>query len=409
MDKCYKFTASFKELKKFFDWNKTFSIEKIERNFPYSKNLSLHKIQDSNFCYVSDGLDSLTVQFPTTLHLHLELMAKVGLGQAKVYTTKTFNKMVDDYTWHVRQGIFKKLPYQHWKDLQNILTYSNKASIIGIIASKNSDIDFLIGERFRLGAKISEAPDDFIRFFIENCDNYETAPMPWDSMKQEKEVEYEIIENKKKEKEKETMNMKMPVMNFEFGPCGDDIALSPYGVAIRNGDQWLTYSPASNKTVDVTGFSFDFKGMLMKVPTAISDVRPGDVVMHQSNPMFVTNVDNNTISAVDIKASEAKIIVPVTNMFGFNYVTKIVSFINVGNMGTPSADQPFGNIMPMLFMSQMLGNDGGLFGDNGDTNMMTQMMQMSFMSQMLTGMGQGAPFGNMFNFGLNGNQENKEG
>lgn len=202
------------------------------------------------------------------------------------------------------------------------------------------------------------------------------------------EIEYDSIE----EEENDTMTnnvaapaRKMPAMNIDFGPMSSNIiAMSPYGLAVRNHDgSWLTYNAASGQTVDVTGFTFEFENMIYKMPAAVTSIAPGDMILHQNRPMFVTEVGKH-IEAVDILDSEAKTIIPVTNMFGFNFVTKIVSFINLGN-AQPSADQPFGNLMPMM-MAQMV--------FNGDSEMdFGKMMMLSMM------MGGANPFANMFNFG----------
>lgn len=179
---------------------------------------------------------------------------------------------------------------------------------------------------------------------------------------------------------------KMPNMNIEFGPMStNSVAISPYGLAVRarSSAPWLTYNPVTGQTIDVTGFTFDFENMIYKMPAAVSSIEPGDMILHQNKPMFVTEVGKH-IEAIDILDSEAKTIIPVTNMFGFNFVTKIVSFINLGN-AKPSEDQPFGNLMPMM-MAQML--------FNGDSDMdFSKMMMLSMM------MGGSNPFAGIFNFG----------
>ena len=59
---------------------------------------------------------------------------------------------------------------------------------------------------------------------------------------------------------------------------------------------------------------------------------------------------DNKIVAVDVRAGEEKSVIPTTNMFGFNFITKIVSMFNaLGDAPTPEA--PFGNMLPFLMMS----------------------------------------------------------
>lgn len=120
--------------------------------------------------------------------------------------------------------------------------------------------------------------------------------------------------------------MEMPAMNFDFGPFTESgvVALSPYGIAVRSSKgEYLTYNAVTGATIDVTGFTFDFQ----KMPAAIKDLRAGDMVLHRGKPMYVQSVEEDGIHCIDILNSEAKVIVPVTNMFGFNFVTKVVSLI----------------------------------------------------------------------------------
>lgn len=141
------------------------------------------------------------------------------------------------------------------------------------------------------------------------------------------------VETKTNIKENDTM--KMPTMNFDFGPFTEPgvVALSPYGIAIRSSKgEYLTYNAATGATVDVTGFTFDFQ----KMPAAIKDLRAGDMVLHRGKPMYVQSVEEDGIHCIDILNSEAKVIVPVTNMFGFNFVTKVVSLMNF-NAAQPDA------------------------------------------------------------------------
>jgi len=170
------------------------------------------------------------------------------------------------------------------------------------------------------------------------------------------------VETKTNIKENDTM--KMPAMNFDFGPFTESgvVALSPYGIAVRSSKgEYLTYNAATGATVDVTGFTFDFQ----KMPAAIKDLRAGDMVLHRGKPMYVQSVEKDGIHCIDILNSEAKVIVPVTNMFGFNFVTKVVSLMNF-NAAQPSAENPFGNLMPFMMMSSVMSDDS----DNDFSKMM---------------------------------------
>ena len=89
------------------------------------------------------------------------------------------------------------------------------------------------------------------------------------------------------------------------------------------------------------------------------------MVLHRGKPMYVQSVEEDGIHCIDILNSEAKVIVPVTNMFGFNFVTKVVSLMNF-NAAYPSAENPFGNLMPFMMMSSIMDDDS----DNDFSKMM---------------------------------------
>lgn len=162
--------------------------------------------------------------------------------------------------------------------------------------------------------------------------------------------------------DKEIKDMKG--FNFDFGPCtNDNVRMSMYGLAIQNNaGVWVSYN--KGQVIDVDVMNFDGRQYMFKMPVAIKDIKVGDVVVHNRVPMFVTSVEGG-VHVVDIRAGEAKTIVPTTNMFGFNFITKIVSMFDA--FGTaPTADQPFGNMLPFMLM-----------GDNKDIDPMMMFMMMN--------------------------------
>ena len=171
-------------------------------------------------------------------------------------------------------------------------------------------------------------------------------------------------ENKNDEGEK----TKMKGFNFDFGPCtNDQVRMSMYGLAIKNANsEWVSYNDGQVVNVDV--LNFDGAKYMFKMPVAVKDIAVGDIVIHNRVPMFVESVENG-IHVVDIRAGEKKEILPTTNMFGFNFVTKIVSMFNVFQ-SSPTPDQPFGNMLPFLMLN---GEDGKSM--DSDTMLMFMMMQ----------------------------------
>lgn len=90
--------------------------------------------------------------------------------------------------------------------------------------------------------------------------------------------------------------------------------------------------------------------MVYAMPCAIKDIKKGDVIRHvNGNAVFVTSTEGG-IHVVDVAAGEKKEILPTKSMFGFDFVTKIVSLIDFSAMNA-SADQPFGNMLSLMLLS----------------------------------------------------------
>lgn len=175
--------------------------------------------------------------------------------------------------------------------------------------------------------------------------------------------------NEDKEKKEESKNMKG--FNFDFGPCGNDIHMSMYGLAIKNiNNEWVSYDKTAKDIINVDILNIADAGKYMyKMPVAVSDVRIGDVVVHNGVPMFVTgNNHDGSFSVVDVRVGEAKAIIPTKNMFGFNFMTKVVNLFD-SFMSTPNSNNPFGNMLPFLMMGDNKNFDPMMFmfmmGQNG--------------------------------------------
>ena len=151
-------------------------------------------------------------------------------------------------------------------------------------------------------------------------------------------------------KEKENMDTNKMFAGFDFGPVDSHIRMSPYGLAIRNAEgKYVSFDKETSSMMDVEIFNFEAQSFLFKMPVPVNQIAPGDIVVHMRKPMFVCSVNANTVFAVDIYNAEAKNIMPVKSPFGFNFVTKVVSLVD---MTSANADNPFGNILPFLMMGE---------------------------------------------------------
>ena len=168
----------------------------------------------------------------------------------------------------------------------------------------------------------------------------------------EKMITDKINENDKK-KEKEEMKG----LNFDFGPCtGDQVRMSMYGLAVKNAaGTYVSYNPKSGEIVDVDVLNFDGAKFMYKIPVAIKEIAVGDIIVHNRKPMFVTALPTEgatAITCVDVCAGEQKQVIPTVNMFGFNFVTKIVSLFNTVGDNAPTPDAPFGNMLPFMLINE---------------------------------------------------------
>ena len=185
----------------------------------------------------------------------------------------------------------------------------------------------------------------------------------------------EIIENRK---EKNNMDL---IKNFDFGSCkNDNVKVSMYGIAVKNAaGTWVSYDSKTGNIIDVDILNFDGK-YLYKMPVAIKDVAVGDTVIHNRKPVFISKIEGGKILAIDPAAGEEKVIILTKNMFGFDFVTKVVNlFSNFMNGAT--ADSPFGNMLPLMLMSEGKTDDmlPLMFLMNGGKMDMSNPMMMYFL------------------------------
>lgn len=180
-------------------------------------------------------------------------------------------------------------------------------------------------------------------------------------------------------KENDNMNL---FKGFDFGSCSNDnVKMSMYGIAVKNATgTWVSYDPNSGNIIDVDILNFDAK-YLYKMPVAIKDVAEGDVIIHNRKPMFVSKVEGSKILAIDPAAGEEKVVILTRNMFGFDFVTKVVNLF--GNLSaTANADAPFGNILPLMLLSDSNKSDDMLpliFAMNGGKFDMSNPMMLYFL------------------------------
>ena len=205
------------------------------------------------------------------------------------------------------------------------------------------------------------------------------------------------------ESKKESKMNFLSSLNINCGKVDDpNLTASLNGVAIKGLDgQFRAYDKSKDKIMNVTGLTLG-NDYLYILPCALKDIKVGDVIVNADTFVTVVKVHNDgTFTVVDPKASEQKIAVPAQNIFGFNYVSKIVNLLD--GMINPSDDNPFG-INPLMFVlldetksnnnsnlllaAMLTGQNGSmdinsmlpfLLMGKGDNNMLTMFALMSMM------------------------------
>jgi len=185
-----------------------------------------------------------------------------------------------------------------------------------------------------------------------------------ESPKEERNNEIKITESK----EEKEMGV---IKGFEFGLVGGDrVRLSHLGVAVKNKlGEFVAYDKAKGELINVDLIDLGIDNMIYKMPVAIKEIVAGDVIFHGNVPMVIKGVrEDKKLVAIDPYDAEEKVIIPIKNMFGFDFATKVVSMIDFSNLGA-NEKTPFGNMLPLLLMSK------------GDGKGMSDMLPLMMMSQ----------------------------
>lgn len=190
----------------------------------------------------------------------------------------------------------------------------------------------------------------------------------------------------KEEKENKDMNF---FKNFEFGPVkNDSVRLSPYGLAVQNMDKaWVAYDGNQEAIIDVDVFNFEGKNLIYKIPAAPHTIHAGDMIVHQGKAMYVLHdveEGDTSIVVIDPRAGESKEILPTRSPFGFNFVTKLVSLLDMTGIDA-NPDNPFGNMWMLALMGDKDCDMGSvmmamMMCNNGSMDMSNPMMMFALMN-----------------------------
>ena len=176
------------------------------------------------------------------------------------------------------------------------------------------------------------------------------------------------------EKEKNTM-FENVFKGFEFGKA--QVKTSIYGPAFRCGDTYVSYDKKVENYVDVTELLLDIENMNYRMPIAASAVAVGDYILHQHKWVRVLKIlKGGRLEVEDMQERQVVTILPLKNVFGFEFYTKLFCFAD-NLFGEVNAENPFGNLLPLMLMSKDSKNDnllplmlmsGGFNGGNAQMN-----------------------------------------
>jgi hypothetical protein len=85
----------------------------------------------------------------------------------------------------------------------------------------------------------------------------------------------------------------------------------------------------------------------------LSEIKLGDVIIHARRPMIVLGLPaegSKAYRCVDVIAGEEKLILPTKSPFGFDFISKLISIMDMGNMSAGNTS-PFGNMLPFMLMN----------------------------------------------------------
>ena len=170
-------------------------------------------------------------------------------------------------------------------------------------------------------------------------------------------------------------NEKMKGFNFDFGSCeGSNVRMSMYGMAVKNASgTWVAYDKENGQIMDVDILNFEGSKYMYKMPVALKDISKGDIVIHNRRPMFVTGVANGRITAIDPFEGEEKVVLLTRSPFNFDFATKVVCLFD-GMFGKADAENPFGNMLPLLMMGDSDIDPMMLMAMSGNMDMSNPMM-----------------------------------
>lgn len=328
----------------FYDYSKSEVEVKNFTDTP-TQNATMHIIAFTNEERHFGWLDTAWIE--TVKYKQSEEVLVSGLNSIN---TRRDHYSFDEYFRNSKEfrAIFKKTPNQ--QTILSKVTYDSPYS-------EESNLSNRITQTFTLaGDACSETTVDIIEVIKELQNQFADLKQTLYAESEDKEI------NNDNFKGEDNMNI---FSNFDFGKVTkDDYAMTLKGIAYRSigntgvesghSRAYVQYNPETNDFEDVTPFvlDIDVKDFLFKMPVATSAIKVGDIILDRQTPMFVKSVKGSEITVVDPITREVRTILATKNAFNFNFVTKIINLMDNFNFASSAnAENPFGNILPLMMLS----------------------------------------------------------
>ena len=361
-------------LKEFRKYDKEFNCKeripyKVWRELTRADEAYIHFNDDKFGYYISYGnvchfFSSEEDGFGRFLWNYIDLESEEFKNMASDLSSKLFNGEISGFTY-LADGPNSITTKSYTDNTSNCATINGNAILNGTLTYDTKTDVWGLSDQFTTAADSASSVSTVYDALTDKINKYLNID--------------KIVNNDMEDK-------KMKGFNFDFGPCDNSkVHLSMYGIAVKNKvGEWVSYNPASGDIINVDIFNIDnMAKFIYKMPVASNAVEIGDVIVHNGYPMFVQAIGEEfkSFDVVDVYAGESKTVIPTKNMFGFDVMTKVVSLFDATAMA-PTADQPFGNMLPFLMMgdgkvdpmAMML-----MMNQNGGSNPFGNPMMMYFM------------------------------
>lgn len=204
---------------------------------------------------------------------------------------------------------------------------------------------------------------------------------------QEKEKEFtakkeeKINNNERGSVDMKTNNLFGNIMGkLKFGKIQtDEIAYSMQGIAYKTKDgDYVCYNTETDDLLNVSQMIFNMPIVIM--PLAKKDLKVGDIIQHNNQFVIVKEILDKGIKIIKPNEQETAVIIPMKSIFGFDFYSKVVNIFENASIEA-NQDNPFGNMLPLLMMSDKENADLLLpmmmINNNKDINSMLPLLMMN--------------------------------